>query len=43
LVQGGVVGRMASLLRSAGMLGVQGLGPIKGRIARLAMGNTNTK
>jgi hypothetical protein len=41
LVQGGVVGRMASSLRSAGMLGVQGLGPIKGRIARLAMGNAN--
>ena len=36
---GGVVGRMASLVRSAGMLGVQGLGPLKGRIARLAMGN----
>lgn len=37
--RGGVVGRMAGLARSVGMLGVQGLGPLKGRIARLAMGD----
>ena len=36
---GGVgVGSVPGFLRSMGMLGVQGLGPLKARIAQLAMG-----
>lgn len=38
--------KVALFLRSAGMLGIHGIGPFKGRIAKLAMGmgsNTENK
>ena len=37
-VAGGGIKSVSGFLRSMGMLGVQGLGPLKARIAQLAMG-----